>query len=128
MNPLQFAGFAVCAAALALILRKLRPEAATVLIIAAGAMTGLLLVPHIISIVSGVISLAKAGNVQEKYISQLLKVGGISLLMEFAAQTCRDAAEESLAARVELFGRVMLIALSLPIMRALLEQIFSLSS
>ena len=60
-------------------------------------------------------------------MGQLLKVGGISLLMDFAAQTCRDANEDGLALKVETATRVMLIALALPVMRTLLSQILSLS-
>lgn len=127
MNALQFAGFAVCAAAMALIMRRLRPEAATVLVIAAGTLAGIMVLPLLGQIVSEVSALADAGRVQEGYMTQLLKVGGVSLLMDFAAQTCRDAGEEGLALRTELAGRVMLIALALPVMRTLLEQIISLS-
>lgn len=127
MSAVQIAGFAVCAAALALVMRRLRPESATALVIAAGALTGLMVLPRLAEIVSGVTALAAAGGVQDGYMTQLLKVGGISLLMDFAAQTCRDADEEGLAMKVELAGRVMLIGLALPVMRTLLEQILSLS-
>lgn len=127
MSAVQIAGFAVCAAALALVMRRLRPESATALVIAAGALTGLMVLPLLAEIVSGVTALAAAGGVQDGYMTQLLKVGGISLLMDFAAQTCRDADEEGLAMKVELAGRVMLIGLALPVMRTLLEQILSLS-
>lgn len=112
---------------MALVMRKLRPEAASVLVIAAGALAALLVVPQLAEIVSGVASLAATGGVQDGYMTQLLKVGGISLLMDFAAQTCRDAGEDGLALKVELAGRVMLIALALPVMQALLGQIMSLS-
>ncbi len=127
MTAMQIAGFAVCAAAMALVMRRLRPESATALVIAAGALAALMVIPQLGQIVSGVASLAKAGGVQDGYMTQLLKVGGISLLMDFAAQTCRDADEDGLAMKVELAGRVMLIALALPVMRTLLEQILSLS-
>lgn len=127
MNAMQFAGFAVCAAAMALVMRRLRPESATVLVIAAGALAGIMILPRLGQIVSGITALASAGGVQESYMTQLLKVGGVSLLMDFAAQTCRDAGEDGLAMKTELAGRVMLIALALPVMRTLLEQILSLS-
>lgn len=127
MSAIQIAGFAVCAAAMALVMRKLRPESATVLVIAAGALAALMVIPQLGEIVSGMVALAEAGGVQDGYMSQLLKVAGISLLMDFAAQTCRDAGEDGLAMKVELVGRVMLIALALPVMQALLSQIMSLS-
>lgn len=127
MSALQIAGFAVCAAALSLVMRKLRPEAAPVLVIAAGALTAMMVLPRLGEIISGVAALAAEGGVQEGYMGQLLKVGGISLLMDFAAQTCRDANEDGLALKVETATRVMLIALALPVMRTLLSQILSLS-
>ncbi len=127
MNALQLAGFAVCAAAIALVMRKLRPEAATALVIGAGTMTTLALIPQLSQIVTGILSLAEAGGVRDEYLSQLMKVGGISLLSDFAAQTCRDAGEEGLAAKTELAGRTMLVSLALPVMCTLLEQILSLS-
>lgn len=128
MSAMHCAAFAVCAAALALTMRRLRPESAPVLVIAAGTLAALMILPQLAEIVTGVTSLAGMGGVQEGYMTQLLKIAGISLTTDFAAQTCRDASEEGLALKVELAGRVMLISLSLPVMRALLSQILSLSS
>ena len=127
MSAIQFAAFAVCAAALALTMRRLRPEAAPVLIIAAGTLCMLVLLPQLSQIVTDVSVLATVGGVQGEYTTQLLKIAGISLTMDFAAQTCRDASEEGLALKVETAGRVMLLSLSLPVMRTLLSQILSLS-
>ena len=127
MSAWQIAGFAVCAAALALTMRRIRPEAAPVLAIAAGSLASLLVLPQLAEIVDGIRDLAASGGVQDAYMTPLLKVAGISLLMDFSAQTCRDAGEDGLAMKVELCGRIMLIALALPVMSALLEQIMSLS-
>lgn len=127
MDALQIVGLTVCAAVIALVMRCLRPEAATALVLAAGAMTALLLLPQLVEIVSGILSLADTGQVRDGYMAQLLKVGGISLLTDFAAQTCRDAGEDGLAMKAEFAGRVLLIALALPVMRTLLAQILSLS-
>lgn len=128
MAPFQIAGFAVCAAALALVMRKLRPEAAPLLVIAAGALAVMMVIPQLAEIIDSMTALAAAGGVQNGYTLQLLKVGGISLLMDFSAQTCRDAGEDGLALKVELAGRIMLIVLALPVIHSLLSQIMFLSS
>ena len=128
MGAVQLAGFAVCAAAITLVMRRLRPEAATALVIAAGALAAVMVLPQLQQIITGISALAESGGVQNGYMTPLLKVGGISLLIDFAAQTCRDAQEEGLALKVELAGRVMLIALALPVMQALLQQIMSFAS
>ena len=113
---------------MALIMRRLRPDAAVVMVLAAGTLAALMILPQLSEIISGVNALAASGGVKDGYMSQLLKVGGISLLIDFAAQTCRDVGEEGLAMKVEFAGRVMLIALALPVMRILLGQILSLAS
>ena len=127
MGAGQIAGFAVCAAILALVLRRLRPEAATALVLASGALALLMALPQLTQIIDGIAALASTGGVQEQYMSSLLKICGVSLLMDFAAQTCRDADEAGLAMKVELAGRIVLISLALPVMHALLSQILSLS-
>ena len=79
MSAIQLAAFAVCAAALALTMRRLRPEAAPVLIIAAGTICMLVLLPQLAQIVTDVSTLATIGGVQGEYTTQLLKIAGISL-------------------------------------------------
>lgn len=127
MDLMKIAALAVCAAVCALVLRRLRPEMGAALSIAAGLMVLMLAIPMVAQVMSGLSTMAKSGGVSDGYMAQLLKVAGVSLLMDFAAQTCRDAGEESLAMKAELAGRVMLLALALPFMQTLLGQILSLS-
>lgn len=54
------------------------------------------------------------------------QIAGLSLLLDFAAQTCRDAQEEALALKVEFTGRVLLLSSALPVLQALLSQLVSL--
>jgi len=124
---MKIAALVICAAVCALILRRLRPEMGAALSLAAGAMALLLALPVVAQVIGGLSSLAQSGGVSDAYMAQLLKVAGISLLMDFAAQTCRDAGEESLALKAELAGRMMILALALPFMQTLLGQILSLS-
>lgn len=124
---MKIAALAVCAAICALVLRRMRPEMGAALSVAAGLMVLLLAIPMVAQVMSGLSDMARSGGVSDGYMAQLLKVAGVSLLMDFAAQTCRDAGEESLAMKAELAGRVMLLALALPFMQTLLGQILSLS-
>ena len=127
MDFLKIAALAVSAAVLTLVIRRLRPELGLTLSLAAGALVMLLALPTLGQLISGLSALAATGGVSDRYMAQLLKVAGVSLLMDFAAQTCRDAGEEGLAMKAELAGRVMLLSLALPSMQTLLTQILSLS-
>lgn len=127
MDLLKTAGLAVCAALCALILRRLRPEMSTAVSLAGGTVVLLLCAPALADIMNALTDLAHQGGIPDGYLSQLLKVAGVSLLADFAAQTCRDAGEEGLAVKTELAVRIMLLSLALPAMRTLLASILSLS-
>ena len=127
MEYMKIVALALCGAVCALVLRRLRPEASSVLVIAAGVLALLLALPSLSELLGGLSALEESGGVSGIYMTQLMKVAGISLLMDFAAQTCRDAGEESLAMKTELAGRIMLLSLALPFMQSLLSQVLSLS-
>ena len=127
MDMLRLTGFGVSAALMALLLRRLKPEVGLAASMAAGVLLCVLVLPHLAQLLQGLESIARAGGLADGYMAQLLKVCGVSLLTDFAAQTCRDAGEGGLAVKVELGGRVALLALSLPFMETLLTQIMSLS-
>ena len=127
MDVMRMAGLSILGAVAAVILRRMRPEMGMAAALAAGIMLLAFALPLLGEVVSGISELARQGGVKDAYLSQLLKVAGISLLTDFAAQTCKDAGEEGLAMKTELAGRVMLISLALPAMRTLLQQILALA-
>ena len=127
MDVMRLAGFSVCSALAALVLRRLRPEMGLAAALGCGVLLLCMAMPMVAGLIDHIANIAEAGGVKSAYLTQLLKVAGISLLMDFAAQTCRDAGEEGLAMKTELAGRVMLLTLALPAMQTLLAQILSLS-
>lgn len=127
MSVVRIAGFSVASALAVLLLRRSRPEIGAAAALAAGVLLLSIVTPMVGQLVGSITSMAEMGGVKSNYLAQLLKVAGISLLMDFAAQTCRDAGEDGLAAKTELAGRVMLLTLVLPTMQTLLSQLFSLS-
>lgn len=127
MNVMQLAGISAAAAMCAMVLRKLRPEMGTALALGAGALLSLLTLPMLSQVAQEFTALAGAGRVQQAAMTTLMKITGVSLLMDVAAQTCRDAGEEGLAMRTELAARAAILVLALPVMHTLLGQILSLS-
>lgn len=56
-----------------------------------------------------------------EYLSILLRIVGITYLAEFASDLCRDAGFSAVAGQVELAGKLTIMAVSLPVLLALLE-------
>ena len=51
----------------------------------------------------------------------ILKVTGIAFLTEFGVSICKDSGETAIANKIDLAGKILIIAISIPIISALLE-------
>lgn len=90
-------------------------------------MLGVLILIFSVSQISGLINLLKdisnKANVNSQFLGIILKITGIAILTEFAVSICQDSGESSIANKVDIGGKVMIITLSLPIISSLLETI-----
>lgn len=61
--------------------------------------------------------------VDRAYIGILMKMVGITYLAEFSSAICKDAGYQTVAVQIEIFSKLTILALSLPVLEALLETI-----
>lgn len=64
-------------------------------------------------------------SVQKKYFQILLKIIGITYVADFSSSICRDAGYSAIAGQIEIFGKISILAVSSPIILALLETVYS---
>ena len=62
-------------------------------------------------------------NVDSVYISTLLKMLGITYVSEFSASICKDAGYQAIAGQIEIFGKLFVFVLSMPVLLALLDTV-----
>lgn len=55
------------------------------------------------------------------YLNTLLKMTGITYIAEFSSGICKDAGYGALGNQIEIFGKLSILAVSLPVILALLE-------
>lgn len=55
------------------------------------------------------------------YLTTLLKLAGITYIAEFASGICKDAGYSALGTQIETFGKLSILAISAPVLVALLE-------
>ena len=60
-------------------------------------------------------------SVDQEYFYALIKMVGITYIAEFASGICRDAGFSALGTQVEMFGKLSILAVSAPVLQALLE-------
>lgn len=57
------------------------------------------------------------------YLEVLLKMIGITYIAEFSSGICKDAGYGSLGSQIEIFGKLSVLAVSMPILLALLDTV-----
>lgn len=117
---------AITGLVLLIILRQSRPEMALVLSILLGILIFATAIPKIGMIVSALGSIAARADIGSLHLATLLKIVGVAYITEFGAQICRDAQEGAIASKVELAGKVIIMALSIPIVLVILDTVLQL--
>ena len=60
-------------------------------------------------------------GINSSYISTMLRALSIAGTTRFVAELCRDCGENGIASKVEVFGKLGIVSLSLPLLRAVIE-------
>lgn len=126
MNFFAILGFALIATVLLIIIRKEKPEMAVILGIGASAAIFSVLLKNISQIITVFESLALKSQFNLDYLKLMIKILGLAYLAGFGAQICKDAGEGSMAAKIELAGKIVILSLGIPVMVGLLNTILKI--
>ena len=123
MDFLKVIGIAVVATVLYNLVKNTKGELSIFVIIGAG----ILILSVVFSSLGGVISefqsIIEVSGVDNELFTGVLKVVGIAYITEYAAGLCRDAGAESISKKVLFSGKIGIFALSLPIVKALVNML-----
>jgi stage III sporulation protein AD len=126
MEIFYIVGFALVVAVFAVLLREERPEMALLLVLAFGVLVFILVLGKLGAIITLFRDMTRTARVDELYLTTLFKILGIAYIAEFGAQICRDAGEGTIASKIEMAGKVLILILALPIFTAILEVVLRL--
>ncbi len=71
-------------------------------------------------------ALSNKVSINKEFLGILLKITGIAILTEFAVSICKDLGESSIANKVDLGGKMIIISVSIPIISSLLENVIEI--
>jgi len=120
---LQVALIGVAGVLLALQIRSVKPEMAVYLGLATSILIMLLAVDKLAVVLDGIFQIREYLAIPGAYMEALLKIIGITYVAEFAADICKDAGYGTLAGQIGIFSKVSILAVSIPVLTALLETI-----
>lgn len=119
-------GVVMIAAFLAVLLRHQKPEFAMAVGVLTGIAVLLLIISKIVPVFDTLRDMLGAAGLPGEYGQILFKALGLCLLTQLAADACRDAGENAMAAKAELAGKAVMLLLSLPLFEKVAELAASL--
>lgn len=126
MEVIKIVGVSIFAVIMIIILKNYRPEMALVLSI----ITGIGIMLHAISKMSSVINvlndLVSKSGVNTDFLLIIIKVIGIAYMVEFGKNVCIDAGQSSIATKLEMAGKVVIVVLTIPLISSLVNVLVGL--
>ena len=123
MEIFRILGICMIATLLSLLIKKQRPEFAMLIPITAAAAVIAVVAPYFSSIIYQFRDIAESSGVDIQYMEIVIKIVGVAYLEQFASEMCRDCGENAIASKIEFGAKIIIVAMSLPIVYRLLSLI-----
>lgn len=124
MDVIRFVLIGVAGLLLCIILKEVRPEYALYVSMATGICLLLRASGKLSYLMEMMQRIREYLPVDTTYLNTLLKMIGITYIGQFGAGLCKDAGYSSIAGQIELFSKLSILALSMPILLALLDTVY----
>ncbi|HCQ56164.1 MAG TPA: stage III sporulation protein AD [Clostridiales bacterium] len=125
-DVIKIIGIGLLALIIIVILKQYKPEFAIYVSMIAGVLILVLSIQKLTGIINLLQSLANKTYINKSFLSILLKITGIAFITEFAVSICSDAGEKAIASKIEIGSKVIIIAMSIPIITSLLELVIEI--
>ncbi|MBE5927565.1 MAG: stage III sporulation protein AD [Lachnospiraceae bacterium] len=116
----------VVGALLAICIKNVKPEYSALISIAICILMIISIVGRLSYIVEYLEIINEYLNLDNKYVLILLKMIGITYLSEFAADICKDTGHSAIATQIQVFGKISILAVSMPVFTNLIDTIDAL--
>lgn len=126
MEIVRIAVIGLVAAIFAVVIKKKQPEISMQISIAAGLLIFIYIIEYLVKAVDYIKNTVNKFNIPIGNITLVFKIIGIAYISEFAVNILKDAGENSIAVKVELAGKLMIIILSLPLITSFVELVLDL--
>ncbi len=123
MSVLTIGVLGIASALLAVELKGLKGEYGVYLVAAVGLVIFFYGVTKLKTVIETIRQVQAYIRLNRMYLEALLKMIGITYIVEFSSGICKDAGYGSLGSQIEIFGKLSVLAVSMPILLALLDTV-----
>lgn len=126
MDIVKIAAAGLITAVCALILRETRADMAIAVTLAGGVIILLMVLDKVVGIFTVFETLMQRAGIDNRIFSLLVKIIGIGYVTDFSAGVIEDTGSKSLADKVVLAGKIIIMTLALPVVVKLFDLIAGL--
>ena len=126
MDVFKIIGVGFISTIIAVILKEYRKEYVIYVSIIAGIIIISMSMNFLSEIISTLTNLSEKLGTNSNFIVLLLKITGISILLEFAISICQDSGENAIATKIDLGGKILILGMSVPVISKLVEILFNM--
>ena len=123
MNMVQIGMIGVLGALLAIQFKGGKTEYGIYMSVAVSIVLFLCIVDRLEIFVRTIDEISRYISVDTGYLSTMLKMIGITYISEFSSSICKDTGYQTIASQIEIFGKLTILVMSLPVLLALLQTI-----
>lgn len=121
MDVVKVAVLGLMGVMVGLFFKQVRPEYTLYISLATGLLILILAAGKLEAVFVMIRQIQSYLPIKTTYVTAILKMVGIAYIGQFSAGLCRDAGYSSVAGQIELFCKLSILLISLPILLALLE-------
>ncbi len=121
MTIFKVIGFGIIAVSLIIILKQQKQEIALLCVVASSVIMLTFIFDDLKNVISLIDKLVIDSAIDSSFLKIILKVIGISYMVEFGKDICKDAGENAIANKIEMAGKVIIVSLSIPVIASLLD-------
>ena len=126
MDILKISALGIVSAVFIIIIKRTHPEIALQLSIAAGIVIFLFSLDYLREVVTFIRDFSEKFEFAYDSILLVIKIIGVAYICEFTIQILKDAGESSIASKVELAAKLIVIVISLPLLSTFLDLVLGL--
>lgn len=126
MEVIKIVGVSIFSVIMIIILKNYRPEMALVLSIITGIGIMLYAISKMSSVINVLNDLVSKSGVNTDFLLIIIKVIGIAYIVEFGKNVCIDAGQSSIATKLEMAGKVVIVVLTIHLISSLVNVLVGL--
>ncbi len=121
MDMIQIIGIGISGTVAAIILKEYKPAYALCVAAITATVIFFLMLSEISYIFEVIRTISGRIDLDGHYIGTIIRIIGIAYVAQFGTEICRDAGQNTIAQKIELAGKILIVTASIPLLTAVLN-------